>query len=441
MSIGSMASSDSDAVKLAIGNLLLRAETNEIAKRVISVFDPFASRAANIKSLNGFNLNMLEPCAEFLCINLADAEGNKLFTKESLVQRILLAFCALLPSVCLDCNECYTVDLDPEEQPLFHCHVCFRGSHNCSTIKNLHAAFTAASLSLLSGHVWLCSSCKKSSYPIKPRRSKSRHDNVNISEKALSRIDGEYTSQQDAGIHTPSQNAGNFPVPCLQSTGCQTPNPSVQFDDVQLNNQELRKKSNIVSEDRVCKRYKKGICPHGLKGNKIHDGKKCDYEHSKYCIKYCRNGNQQKLGCNKGANCNFFHPVLCKNSVKCKVCTNIECKFIHLKGTHRKKSESPRPRHKTGAQTSTEDENTAPEHFLQLQRLVETMRANFVNEIASIRSSLQPLLLQQPQFLYRPQQMAPITGTAVPQFLNQYHPHTLMSYKPASVPDFPPLSS
>ena len=178
MSIGSMLSSDSDAVKLAIGNLLLRAEINEIAKRLISVFDPFA----NIKSLNNFNLDMLEPCAEFLSINLADAEDNKLFTKESLVQRILYAFSALLPSACLDCNECYTIDLDPEEQPLIHCHMCFRGSHNCSTMKNLHAALTAASLSLLSGHVWLCSSCKTSSYPIRPRRSKSRHDNVNRSD-------------------------------------------------------------------------------------------------------------------------------------------------------------------------------------------------------------------------------------------------------------------
>ena len=173
MSIGSMSSSDSDAAKLAIGILLLPAETNEIAKRVISVFDPIASRAANIKCLNGFNLNILEPYAEFLSINLADAEGNKLFTKESLVQRILFAFCALLPSACLDCNECYTVDLDPEEQPLFYCRMLFRGSHNCSTMKNLHAALTATSLNLLSGQVWLCSSYKKSSYPTKPRRSKS----------------------------------------------------------------------------------------------------------------------------------------------------------------------------------------------------------------------------------------------------------------------------
>ena len=225
MSSGRIPSSDSNAVKLAIGNLLLRAETDEIAKRVIPVFNPFALRPANIKSLNNFNLDMLVPCAEFLSINLADAEGNKLFTKESLVQRILFAFSALLPSACLDCNKCYTVDLDPEEQPLFHCHMCFRGSHNCSTMKNLYAALTAASLSLLSGHVWLCSSCKTSSYPIKPRRLKSRHDNANRSDKTLSRIDGDDASQQDAGIHTPSQNASNLPVPCMQSTGCQTPNP------------------------------------------------------------------------------------------------------------------------------------------------------------------------------------------------------------------------
>ena len=85
----------------------------------------------------------------------------------------------------------------------------------------------------------------------------------------------------------------------------------------------------------------KGNLSSWLKGNKLHDGKKCHYEHPKYCIKYCRNGNQQKLGCNKGANCNFFHPVLCKNSVKSKVCTNIECKFIHLKGTRRKKVNLP----------------------------------------------------------------------------------------------------
>ena len=177
----------------------------------------------------------------------------------------------------------------------------------------------------------------------------------------------------------------------------------MQFDDLQQNNQELCRKSNIVSEDRACQRYKKGICPHELKGNKLHEGKKCDYEYPKYCIKYCRHGNQKKLGCKKGANCNFFHPVLCKNSVKNKVFTNIECKSIHLKDTRRKESESSRPRPKTGARNSAEDENTVPEHFLQLQRLVEMMRANFVNEIASIRSSLRPLLLQQPQFQYRPQ--------------------------------------
>ena len=135
-----MSLSDEDAKRVAIGNLLLRAQANELAKRVITAFDPTASRTANVKSLSSFNLDMLEPCAEFLCIKLADSEDNKLFTKESLVSRMAFALYALLPSACSECNETYTVDLDPDEQPLFHCHLCFRGSHNCASLKSFHDA-------------------------------------------------------------------------------------------------------------------------------------------------------------------------------------------------------------------------------------------------------------------------------------------------------------
>ena len=65
--------------KEIIGNLLLRAD--ELSKRVITQFDPFASRnTTKVKALKRFNLDLLEPCAEFLNIQLADDDGNKLFT-------------------------------------------------------------------------------------------------------------------------------------------------------------------------------------------------------------------------------------------------------------------------------------------------------------------------------------------------------------------------
>ena len=105
--------------ELAIGNLLLRAGSNEIVKRVISVFDHSAKRSANVKSISTFNLDMLEPCAEFLNIALADSEENKLYTKDSLVNRIQFELRALLPSECLECNETYIVEFEAEQKPVF----------------------------------------------------------------------------------------------------------------------------------------------------------------------------------------------------------------------------------------------------------------------------------------------------------------------------------
>ena len=85
--------------KTAIGKLLLVAD--ECSKRVITAFDSTASRAAtNVKALSKFNLDILEPCAEFLDIKLADDDGNRLYTRETLITRIILTIKALLPTIC-----------------------------------------------------------------------------------------------------------------------------------------------------------------------------------------------------------------------------------------------------------------------------------------------------------------------------------------------------
>ena len=101
-----------------------------------------------MKALNSFNLDILEPCANFLGINLSDSEENKLFTKESLINKIILGIRALLPSQCSDCNQQYTVVLDSENPPVFTCHICYQGSHDCDTIKSLHSALGSTSTKL-----------------------------------------------------------------------------------------------------------------------------------------------------------------------------------------------------------------------------------------------------------------------------------------------------
>ena len=411
--------SDRDDItnELCIGKLLLHADSNPLAKRVISVFNHDAKRTVNVKAFSDFNLDMLEPCAEFLNIDLANDDGNKLYTKDSLVNRIVLQLRAFLPAVCLECSETYATEFDGEK-PLFHCHMCFRGSHDCASIKNLHTTLANASLGLLSGHVWLCRSCVESSVPIKPRKSRTKHESGFKSTPSLSRIHTPGTLAS-----TPGKDIGS---PVLLDSG----QAGVTFDTT-----GLRQKLNSVVRERVCQKYRKGKCPHGLRGNKLVNGKKCEFEHPKYCNKYCRHGTHQKLGCSKSSDCRYYHPILCKHSLKRKLCTNTDCTFIHLKGTRRKEKKPP----DQGVVLDADSENKNPsshkgtlnDHFLELRRLVELMQTNFLREIADIRSSLHA---PQMPYQYHVPRMAYYPGTGMQQFQPQFQtPPFLHSQKSPNV--------
>ena len=86
-------------IKTAFGKLLLAADQNRLTKTVLDAFDSFATRSSKVKSLSKFKLEPLEPCAEFLNVTLADADLNKIYTKSSLVIRIIVAIEALLPQL------------------------------------------------------------------------------------------------------------------------------------------------------------------------------------------------------------------------------------------------------------------------------------------------------------------------------------------------------
>ena len=414
-----MSSSNESEIKAAVGNLLMRSDA--LSKRVLTKFDPFAKQTVNLKSLNSFNLDLLEPCAEFLGVELADADSNKLFTKDALVNRIIFAIRALLPSQCSDCNQQYIVDLDPENPPLFTCHMCFQGSHDCDTVTNLHSALRTASLSLLAGHVWLCSSCLLSSSPVKKRRSKSRHNSTRDE------------LQQGREISPP---ASDLETPAETGTPAEVVDPS--------QDREIRGQSR--SRERVCSKYKSGKCPHGLRGNKVINGKTCELDHPKRCIKYCKFGSKHKHGCNKGNSCTYYHPTICKFSLQSRLCINEQCTFVHLKGTKRKEPSAPpesipltatstsgsRGRQSSAISAGRSEVSFAPstgsgpDHFLELKQLVLSMQSTFQQEIAMIKSSLQ----SPPQSFYHvppPKSMNPQQFQHVPQsqFQVQFPPQQL----------------
>ena len=416
-------------IKTVIGNLLLRAD--ELSKRVLTAYDPLAKKAANLKALNGFNLDMLEPCCTLLGIELADPEGNKIYTKESLVNRLMLGINALLPSQCSECSEHYTFEFDSDSQPLFTCHMCFQVSHDCSAIKEKHQVLSEASIALLSGHVWLCGNCLKSSNPVKLRKSKSRHNSITTTDAALSRIRDELQSQQ------PGTSSPNVMSPLHLNNDTSDSHLPQNEQQTPLEPEHLRRRLLSISHEQVCSKYKLGKCPHGLRGNKLVNGKTCDFEHPKRCFKFCSFGTT-KNGCKSGANCAYYHPTLCKHSLNRRVCTNKECTFVHLKGTKRVEPSTDNVSSNVlsnvkPSKMTTSVQNPSEDHFLELKRLVSEMQSNFSQEISSIKASLLQVQIHAPiNSLYHPHHPPLMNPIPAPQYHQAPPPVQGMTYIPHS---------
>ena len=142
---------DESEIKIVYGQLLQQASgpDNLPAKQVLTKLDPLSNRTASYKALNSFSLPVLESTAEFLGIELADSDSNKIFTKDSLVTRLLSGVKALLPASCIECSEHYTVERKAETA--FVCFMCFQGSHDCQRVTTARNAL--AEVTLLNGHI------------------------------------------------------------------------------------------------------------------------------------------------------------------------------------------------------------------------------------------------------------------------------------------------
>ena len=79
---------------------------------------------------------------------------------------------------------------------------------------------------------------------------------------------------------------------------------------------------------RVCRFYKKKSCKYGAKGVG------CPFSHPKKCVKFLMDGNRTR-GCNKGKNCDLYHPPICRDSFQYRICNKENCKMQHLRGTKR----------------------------------------------------------------------------------------------------------
>ena len=108
-----------------------------------------------------------------------------------------------------------------------------------------------------------------------------------------------------------------------------------------------------AGKDNICEDYKRRKCLHGRTGELLVNGERCSKNHPPRYRRLCNFGPNNREGCNRGQQCWYWQPRLCRDSVKNQLCVK-DCTFFHMKGTmrdnapreHRRrdKEEEPAPR-------------------------------------------------------------------------------------------------
>ena len=384
-----------EKVKLAIGNLLLKADSNQLVKSLLTAFDSSKDLSVNraVLSSSRFNVATLNSCAQFLDIDLETSDGERIYSnKPALANRIILEIQSFYPAICADCDHEYSVEFDSDTKPALRCFLCFQGCHDCApyTEKREDAS--------LAGSVWLCKSCHENNNPIKPKKSKSRGTSKTA-------------SKQNSGSNTPRID---------QQVSFSTEQLQRKLEQVSKD-QSKSKSDNSDTSDRpnqrlneICSLLQIGKCPHGVTGKTPHNGQsECNGYHPKRCNKFVRNGTNRKYGCRRGDKCMFFHPKPCSLSVSDKSCYDKDCTLTHLVGTKRYKRQDSsasqrsdqagqssvqqkrtnnKPANKTPNRSRSSSENKKDtfhhEDFLEIRSLLTNIQTNFQKEIESLKSNL-----------------------------------------------------
>ena len=114
------------------------------------------------KKLNTIKVDALRSGAEALSIKTVDNNNVRLL-KGPLVKLILSKIQASLPKECNECNQNFATGID--EVPLFTCHICKDGSHDCDKYKDFKNSLP---VEILRGFVWICTKCYVDPTPTAP---------------------------------------------------------------------------------------------------------------------------------------------------------------------------------------------------------------------------------------------------------------------------------
>ena len=408
----------------ALGELLRAADP--VSKTVIRAYKHEVQYSENLSAISGskFSTDVLERCAEFLDLTTRTPEGAKIFkNKRTLADKIILKIEAFFENTCDECNAKYQHHIADDDKPKIHCFLCLTGAHNCAEM-NQKLDPLLAMADLPTGFVWVCRECRLKN-DARPQNLQPVVPDAAPADDAADVDDDDDEDMADA-VNTSKKKELPHARRNRRPTG-EVTQPAAKMD--------------------ICPLYKKAKCPHGLTGKKLINGTACKHEHPKRCIRFCRFGKNKKGGCTKGTQCQYYHPVLCRNALVNKKCTKENCTFTHLKGTRRNEEDEtdpPRAAHDNrGADTQgntrnrpvlMEDEfpplpkpvrdradtksNKATTTPVDAAFLEQTISRIIAAKMQEIEVRLSQAFPQQPQML---QTMRPITGNQMgPTFQPTY---------------------
>ena len=306
---------------------LAQASNNDDVISVISSYTIGQPDNEIRKKLDKLLLPPLKDAAAYLGLTV---DGDKLKYKKDIITAIIQRIETLLKELCGVCGEYYNNKITDE--PQFKCLICQQGCHQ-PCFDEMNTVLKDFKGEAKNAFHFICTACysnydsattpKEKSSPTKQVATTSAHQQQTPPQP----LDDQQNHPKPPA--TQQQPPATQQPPNEQNLSQQPPAPQQNPNQppvTQQNQPEVRAQ--------ICNKYRRRECPHGASGKNLIDGKQCEYSHPRRCRRYCHNGTHPKFGCTK-PDCEQLHPKLCKYSVRNRVCTNLDCKFTHLKFTRR----------------------------------------------------------------------------------------------------------
>ena len=281
-----------------------------------------------------------------------NVSGQDEYTKESVINKLIVRIQNLLPDTCRMCKAEYCTKL--KEVTILSCSLCGQAAHNeciaqkmgmdreqLEDLRKEEAQIRINPLEIPGCH-YLCGPCEESVIPsteagkLKRRKNtlttdsqsdivfqetQEGTDHVGQSQETndesnptASQIDStESSSHHEDGLSTVDPPTNQLPTRGEPGGNSRTQAP-----------EQLQNKSQGI-----CSFFWKGTCRYGI------SGRGCPKQHPKACRKLILHGTRGPRGCNKGNACENFHPKMCRQSLAAGECLTLDCKLRHVAGTRR----------------------------------------------------------------------------------------------------------